>query len=269
MAQFDILLPYWGDASLFKETVDSVRMQTFKDWRLFISDDHYPSLEAKEYIESLNDPRIIYFRHDKNIGITYNFNYCIESAQAPYCMIIGCDDRLMPHYIETALTSIKEADFYQPGVEVIDKNGTPHLPLTDRVKRILMPRKSGAYSGEKLATSLCHGNWLYFPSITWKTATLKKYRFDQTYKIVEDLALELDLAINGGVLMYEKTPSFQYRRFSESLSSKEKGKGGIRFHEEKTMYADYAKKFRQKGWKKAERAARFRITSRVNELLSR
>lgn len=269
MAQFDVLLPYWGDVSLFKETVESIRAQTYTDWRLFISDDCYPSDEAQEYIASLDDPRIEYYRHEKNIGITRNFNYCIEAAQAPYCVLIGCDDRMLPNYIETALASIDEADFYQPGVEIIDSKGATYLPLTDRIKRFLMPKKSGVYSGEKLATSLCHGNWLYFPAITWKTATIKKYGFNQKYKIVEDLALEFEIILNNGSMYFDTAPAFQYRRFSESLSSKEKGKSGVRFKEEKEVYTDFSKKFSNKKWHRAARAAKWRITSRLNELLSR
>ena len=54
---------------------------------------------------------------------------------------------------------------------------------------------SGILTGEKLATLLCHGNWLYFPSITWKTDTIKRYSFDTKYKILEDVIIELTMII--------------------------------------------------------------------------
>ena len=268
MTKVDILLPYWGDVTLFKKTVESVLRQTHTDWRLLIVDDCYPSDEASEYCASIQDPRITYYRHRKNIGIANNFNYCLDQAQAQYSVILGCDDVLLPQYLQTALANIGDADIYQPSVDVIDADGKSYLPLGDRIKRLLQPKKSGFYSGESLVASLCVGNWLYFPSILWKTNTLKNYRFNPQYKIVQDVDLEFSMIIDGAVLYYDKTVTFQYRRFSESLSSKEK-QGGVRFNEEKEVYDRFMHHFASIGWNKAARAARYRITSRINTLLSK
>lgn len=265
----DIIVPYWGEFSLLKQTVDSVLAQTSKVWHLTILDDHYPDKTAYYYYKKLNDKRITYIRHRKNIGITANFNYAIQHASAPYCMIVGCDDKLLPSYVDTALKNIDEADFYQPRVQIIDDKSNVYLPLVDKVKRTLQPKKSCILSGEKLAASLCHGNWLYFPSITWKTDTLKRYSFDTKYKILEDVIVELTMIIDGASLCFDTTETFQYRRFAESLSSKEKGKNGVRFKEEKEVYDNFSDRFNEIGWKKAARAAKLRVTSRIHSFLSR
>jgi len=264
--QVDILLTYWGEFSLLKKTVESVLAQTYQDWRLLVLDDCYPSDEATKYFAKLSDPRVTYYRHEKNIGITNNFNYAVNQAKAEYSILIGCDDMMLPNYLEVALSNIGDADFYQPGVEAIDKDDKVYLPLVDRIKGVLRPKKGGYYSGEKLATSLCRGNWLYFPSILWRTSVLKKYPFDAKYKIVEDVVVELNLICNGGVLYLDNMPTFQYRRFAESLSTKEKA--GVRFDEEAGVYNLFADKFREIGWNKASRAAKLHITSRLHQLIS-
>lgn len=264
----DIFIPYWGDFFLAKEAVDSVINQTSKNWRLIIADDCYPSQELQKYCKQLNHPQVTYIRHKKNKGITNNFNFCIDKAGSEYCVIMGCDDRLLPNFVETALGNIRSADFYQPNVEVINANGKVYLPLADRIKRMLRPKKTGTYSGEKLAASLCRGNWLYFPSIVWKTETLKKYRFDPKYKIAEDVVVELNMILEGASLYIDNSTTFQYRRFAESLSSKEKSKNGVRFQEESEVYNHFAKKFRDVGWYKAARSAKIRITSRLHQLLA-
>ena len=266
MAKVDILMPYWGEFRFAKETVDSVLAQTDPDWRLVIADDCYPSNELAEYCASLVDNRITYIRHEKNLGITANFNFCVSQATAKYCVIIGCDDRLLPTYVERAISQIDDCEFYQPGVEVIDAQDAVYLPLVDRVKRILRPRKAGVYQGEKLATSLCRGNWLYFPSIMWRTETLRSHPFDPKYKIVEDVVVELNMIIDGARLMVDNMVTFQYRRFDESLSSKEKG--GIRFYEESSVYNSFAESFRKIGWKKASHTARLHLLSRMHDLFS-
>lgn len=265
----DILLPYWGDFGLFKKAVDSVLTQTNPNWQLLIFDDHYPSEEAEKYCTSLRDPRVIYHRHKENIGITNNFNFALAAAHADYCVMLGCDDILLPRYIETALQNIGDADFYQPGVDVINSHDKIHHPIGDRIKSILQPKKTGKYFGESLAASLCHGNWLYFPSIMWKTSTIKKYGFDKKYKIVEDLALELNIIKDGAILYFDKhNTTFQYRRFADSLSSREKAKDGVRFSEETAVYDFFSNTFSQIGWKRAARAARWHITSRIHKIIS-
>ena len=268
MAKVDILLPYWGNVELLKKAIESVLAQTEDDWRLLVFDDCYPSPEPAKYFESIKDKRVIYNRHPKNLGITKNFNFALGQAMADYCVMFGCDDIMLPNYIETALAKIGDADFYQPQVDVIDANGTVYLPLGDRIKKFLRPKKSGTHKGEGLAISLCRGNWLYFPSIMWRTETIKKYGFDDQYKIVEDVVLELDIIKDGGRLHLDNTTTFQYRRSSGSLSSVEKSKDGIRFSEEKGVYNQFSKTFRRMGWRRASFAASARITSRVNQWIS-
>jgi glycosyltransferase involved in cell wall biosynthesis len=267
MAKIDILLTYWGDIDLLKEAVDSVIAQTEDDWQLLVFDDCYPSKEPEKYFSTLKDDRITYFRHKKNIGITNNFNFAVKAARSEYCILLGCDDVLLPNYIEQALAHIGSADMYQPKVDVIDGDSNVYLPLGDKIKRLLQPRKAGIYSGEKLAASLCTGNWLYFPSITWKTKTIKKYGFDAKYKIAEDVSLEFNIIKDGGVLFFDTCTTFQYRRFANSLSSKEKSKNGIRFQEETDVYTHFATVFEEIGWKHAARAAKWHITSRLHRLL--
>lgn len=266
MTKIDILLPFWGDVELFKLTVQSVLAQTNPNWNLLIFDDHYPSDEPEKYMKTISDTRITYYRHKENIGITPNFNFALSKTTMPYFLMLGCDDILLPNYIETALTDIGDADFYQPCVEVIDQDGNIYKPLTDKVKSFLS-LKPGTYGGERLATSLSHGNWLYFPSILWRTEIVKQYGFDNKYKIAEDLLLELQLILDGCTLVVGSTPAFQYRRFSQSLSSTEKKRGGVRFNEEREVYKKYQELFTQKGWRRASRAANLRVTSRINEFL--
>ncbi|MDB5162038.1 MAG: glycosyl transferase [Candidatus Saccharibacteria bacterium] len=266
MAKIDILLTYWGDLLLLKKAVESVIAQTEPDWRLIVIDDCYPGNVAAKYFDTLKDKRITYFKHKKNIGITHNFNYAIGQASAEFCTLLGCDDKMLPNYIEVALKNIGNAEFYQPGVQIIDDKDHIYLPLADRVKRMLQPKKTGMYGGQKLATSLSHGNWLYFPSIVWKTKTIQQYGFDTRYKIAEDLVLEFNIIIDGGTLSYDTTPTFQYRRFEKSLSSIEKTKGGVRFNEEDEVYNHFAHEFKKIGWTRAARAARLRPTSRLHQL---
>ena len=266
--KIDILLPYWGDFDLFKETVESVLNQTEEQWKLLVFDDAYHSLEAQEYCKSLKDKRVTFIRHAKNIGITENFNFALKSATADYFIMLGCDDRLLPNYIKTTLNNIGAADFYQPAVEIIDKDGRVYLPIADRVKRIIRPKKPGIYRGEKLASSLCVGNWLYFPSIAWRTELVQKYEFDTKHNDTQDVILELSLIRDGARLFVDNEVTFQYRRFADSWSSRRKIKVGGRFSGESDTYNHFAEEFKLNSWHRAALSAKLHLTSRLHRILS-
>jgi len=267
MVRVDVLLPYWGDFGLLKAAVESVLAQTAAEWRLLVFDDCYPSDEAARYFKRLGHKQVRYHRHDKNIGVTANFNFALQAAEAEYLVMMGCDDKMLPNYIEVALRNIADADFYQPFVEVIDEHGKNILPIGDKVKRLLRYKQGGVYSGEHLAASLCRGNWLYFPSILWKTESIKRYGFDENYRIVQDVDLELRLIRDGGRLFVDQTSTFQYRRIARSLSSAAK-LDGSRYREEAAVYEKFAHEFAKIGWHKAARAAKLHVTARAHKLIS-
>jgi hypothetical protein len=69
-------------------------------------------------------------------------------------------------------------------------------------------------------------------------------------------------------MIFDKSTTFQYRRSAKSLSSTEKSKGGVRFTEEDEVYDHFAEEFRKIGWKKASRAAKWHVTSRLHKIIS-
>ena len=51
--------------------------------------------------------------------------------------------------------------------------------------------------GERLATSLLHGNWLYWPSLVFRVDALERRTFRQDLPIILDLALIMDGVVGG------------------------------------------------------------------------
>ena len=200
----DILVPYWGDPDLMRETVESVFAQERDDWRLLVLDDAYPDPQISEWLGALDDPRVTVVRHETNIGITANYRECLARATKEHVVFLGCDDVLLPDYVgvvHDAFAAVPEAVMVQPGVRVVDETGTPSAGLADTVKqRLLRPRGDGrtVLSGERLATSLLHGNWLYWPSIAFRRNAVEEVGFRVELPIIQDFALELDLVAHGG-----------------------------------------------------------------------
>lgn len=265
----EIFVPFWGDPALLFETVESVRALNSGDWRLIVIDDCYPGDEVSTWFAGLDDERITYSRNEVNLGITENYRAAISRATSEYITILGCDDLLHPNYLEVigaTIAAAPTADVIQPGVVVIDEHGTVVNPLADRVKQgVLAPRGTGitVLTGEQMATSLIRGDWLYWPSLTFRTSTLQRIDFREGLPIIQDLALLMDIAFDGGALAYNPQVAFSYRRHGGSASQKTL-LDGRRFRDERTYYGQARALAQQHGWSRTAAAARARTMSRLH-----
>lgn len=275
----DVLFPYYGDVEMMKKAVNSVLAQTYQNWRLLAFDDGYPSDEPERFFKeaikkdtkSHGSQRIFYEKNEKNLGANGNYKKALNKATAEYYVMMGADDLMHPDFLQKfidSLSKVGDIDIYQPTVDVIDENDGKYLPLPDKIKRYLHPKKSGIYRGEPIAKSLMHGAWHYFPSMIWKTESAKKVGFNKDYDVVQDICMILDILQSGGGLYFDKDAySFSYRRHSQSDSSV-KAINGYRFNEELNFFRYKASQFSRLGWRGAELAARFHVTSRLNALVS-
>lgn len=265
----DIFVPYWGDPALLKETVASVLAQNNPDWILTVVDDCYPDATVPEFFAGIDDPRVTYLRNETNQGITENYRKCVALANQDIMVILGCDDVLLPNYVDVVLKAHREfpdASVIQPGVQIIDETGKVMTSLVDSVKKKLVGPKTKSATelrGEPLAVSLLGGNWLYWPSLAFRTEAIRKVNFRDGLPIVQDLALVMDIVLQGGSLVHEPTLAFSYRRHTASASAATLTDGS-RFAGDRE-YAGIAEELcREKGWNKAALAARIRWTSRLH-----
>ncbi|MCR2764619.1 glycosyltransferase [Microbacterium sp. zg.B48] len=268
----EIFVPFWGDPALLFETVDSVRAQRNPDWRLIVIDDCYPDESVPAYFAALDDARISYTRNRVNLGITENYREAIRRATTEHIVILGCDDLVHPNYLDVigrTIAAVPHADVIQPGVQVIDQHGTPVHLLADRVKqRMLAPRGGdgiAVLTGERMATSLIRGDWLYWPSLTFRTETLQRIDFRDGLPIIQDLALLMDIAFEGGTLAYNPRLAFSYRRHGGSASQKTL-LDGRRFTDERSYYAQARRLAVEKRWTRTARTARWRVMSRLHAI---
>ncbi|MFF9563395.1 glycosyltransferase family 2 protein [Leifsonia sp. NPDC014704] len=264
----DIMMPFYGDPGLFRAAVESVLAQTDPRWRLVVVDDVYPDTAPGEWVASLGDPRVEYVRNEVNLGVNGNFSKCVRLVSADYFVLMGCDDLMEPGYVASMLAAIEThpgAAYLQPGVTVIDDDGAPAMPLADRVKSWYRPRRREAtvLTGQRLAVSLLRGNWTYFPSICWRTDTVREYGFDASFDVVLDLALQLDIVLDGGDLVLLPEHTFCYRRHEGSVSSWT-AQDGTRFDEERAFFLDVKRRLRARGWRSAARVASAHVSSRLN-----
>ncbi|WP_295123045.1 glycosyltransferase family 2 protein [uncultured Leifsonia sp.] len=264
----DIMMPFYGRFDHFKAAVESVLAQDDDDWRLVIVDDVYPDTAPGEWAKSLGDPRVEYIRNEENLRPSRNYRKCVSLTRTEHVVIMGCDDLMRPGYVRRVKEILAEnpgADIVQPGVEVVDEAGRVHHPIGDRVKSWLRPSGRGAraYSGERLARSLLGGNWTYFPSLVWKTEDLRKHKFRLDLDVVQDLAMLLDITLDGGRLIVDDEVVFAYRRHATSVSAVT-GPDGSKFAQERELFMEFERRCRALGWGRAAGAAQRHWSSRLS-----
>jgi len=90
-----ILTPVWNGLPYLRECVDSVLSQDFQDWEMVVGDNASDD-GTSEYLQSLKDPRIKVFRHEKNLGVYRNIHFIFNKASAPIFMGLCSDDYFYP-----------------------------------------------------------------------------------------------------------------------------------------------------------------------------
>ena len=265
MPTIDIALPFYGDVDYLKLAVDSIRNQTDFQWRLLVSDDGYPDPHVREWFSGLNDPRIHYSRNETNLGANGNFRKCLELVTADYVVVMGADDVMHSDFVATirrTLESDSDVAIVQPQVRIIDGDGEVINPLADRIKTRIRPA-AGKYFGESVCQGLMSGNWLYFPSVVWRTTDVKSVGFRDGLNVAQDLGLAIDVLMSGEKLLVIDDILLDYRRHAGGDSTV-RALSGNRFIEERAFFNGLADEFDARGWSKAAKAARRHWTSRLN-----
>lgn len=136
---FSIVMATYESKKSIKKAIDSVLVQTFKDWELIIVDDGSTDKTDKVCNRYLSDDRIRYV-HQEHAGASFAKNKGIEIASGKYITFLDSDDLYLPKHLESRKEVIERnphIEFFHGGVDVIgnkfipDKdNPTKQIPIS-------------------------------------------------------------------------------------------------------------------------------------------
>ena len=107
MPRITVLMPVYNGMPYIPEAVESVLAQVGQDWELVISDNGSEDA-TRDYLSTLNDPRIHIHLQQDNLGIFGNLNFLLGQAQASIAKILCADDKLLPGALERIATYMEE-----------------------------------------------------------------------------------------------------------------------------------------------------------------
>lgn len=129
--KFSILIPTRNRLEFLKYAIASVLQQDEDNFEIIISD-NFSEENIFKYIQSLDDPRIKYFRTDAFVPVTDNWNNALEKSSGDWVVMLGDDDCLMKGYFSTInklLAQFPDPDFvYMNGFMFAYPNVLPNHP---------------------------------------------------------------------------------------------------------------------------------------------
>lgn len=120
-----IIMPSFNTGKYITETIESVLVQSYKNWELIIVDD-CSSDNTDEIISTyLSDDRIHYLKNEKNSGAAFSRNTALREANGKWIAFLDSDDLWMPEKLEKQLSFMKSNGYFfsYTDYEEIDVNG--------------------------------------------------------------------------------------------------------------------------------------------------
>lgn len=201
-------MPVYNGERHLAQAIDSIRAQTYRDFRLIILDNASTDRTGEIALNhAAHDPRIIYRRNERNIGAGPNFNKVFGLTDSPYFKWAAHDDELRPGYLEAcvrALDSDRAAVLAHSQVEEIDEKG--------RVLRIYEPvcdQLAAADPLTRFRSRVLERGWCTEVFGLIRTSSLRGSALIASFAGA-DLALIAELALRGRFIIVPE-PLFRNR----------------------------------------------------------
>lgn len=115
-----ILMPVYNTAPYLCEAMDSMLSQTFSDFELIVLNDCSPD-NAEEILDAYDDPRIVRYRGEKNVGLSNVLNVGIGMSRGKYIARMDSDDISLPNRLQVQVDYLEahpEIDLVSAGMQL-------------------------------------------------------------------------------------------------------------------------------------------------------
>ena len=235
-----ICIPVYNNADVIGATIDAILHQTYKNIELVIVDDA-SSDNSCEVIESYRDGRIKLYRNKQNLGMTGNWNRCVELASAEFIKLVCADDILRPKCIETELSALTAS-----GEAVMTVSDS--IMINRKKKKLGIFRryyKRGMVEGRKIARkSIIFSNFFGMPcAVMFRKAIFEQAGgFDNRFRYILDFDLWIAMAMRGKVIVLPTPLNYFMLRRDSNTGKVLCGNSREYYNEHVKLIDKYAKK---------------------------
>lgn len=201
-----IIMPAYN-AKNIEESIESVLMQSYKNFELLIVDD-CSSDDTIERIRIFNDDRISVTTLKKNGGVANARNVAIEKSTGEFIAFLDADDLWHPEKLKTQINFMLN--------DGVDFSYTDFISFEVKNRKKIVGKKRRTKERETFQ-SLLKRNGIGCLTVVISSKILKKYRMKQVGH--EDYVLWLDILVQEGITAFNVGEVLaEYRVDSNSLS---------------------------------------------------
>jgi len=223
-----ICIPTFNRINFLKEAIQSAQNQTYQNIEIIISDNSQDDI-TRNYIKTVDDKRIRYYKNSKNIGSFANLKKVASLAKGKYIKFLLDDDILKPTCVEKMLKAFEahpKIGIVMAPLEIIDKNGLisqPKFYIFRKMKYLYKYRNQDSYIKKEeimndfLTTTYpcCVPTGIMFRKSLFDDVG----GFDKKYRYIGDLDLCMNLATKMDFYyINEFLASWRYSNTSETIS---------------------------------------------------
>ena len=238
MASVTVAIPTYNAAAFIDQTVESAQAQTVREIEILVIDNNSDDTTAQR-VERLAqaDGRVRLVRNAANIGMTANFNRCLELAAGDYVKFLCADDLLDPRCVERMLAAL---------------GGRPQVSLVASARRLIGDRGESLgvarYSTRDetvpgrhaIAKCFFKGNWIGEPTAVMFRKDQAARGFAAGYEQAMDLEMWFYL-LEKGDLTFLAEPLCAVRRHRQQQTARNLRTGRV-IVDKQQLFRDYSRK---------------------------
>lgn len=126
--EIDIIMGIYNCEKYLADSIDSILKQTIDNWRLILCEDGSKDKTydiALEYSKKYPE-KIVLLKNEKNMGLNYTLNKCLNYSDAKYIARMDGDDLCVPERLEKEFNFLEnnsEYAFVSSNALLFDENG--------------------------------------------------------------------------------------------------------------------------------------------------
>jgi len=230
-----IVLPVYNGALFLQEALDSILNQSYTNFELLIINDGSTD-KSEDIILSYSDPRIVYIKNERNLGLVDSLNNAIKLCRGEFIARMDADDISLPERLNL------QRDFLQKNIHFAMVASVVQ-PIDSEGNLLgLWPTDANTTSDESIYNMLAKTNCIAHPSVMMRAAVAKRLMYRHGANASEDYDLWLRMVAHGFKLGKLCQPLLFYRVHATSItaSSKVSNDQNLRVFKQKIFFLKYA-----------------------------
>ncbi len=253
-------MPFFSDEKYLEQMLKSIAAQNTDQWVSVVVDDSGRPNEAELTVRSMGNPKISYLRNEHNLGLGKCWNVGLEYLSTNFdpsiVAVVHADDVLEATFVEASQKAHSDnpnAIAVHTSVTVVDEDNKKRFSFPDFIKFHVAPYKhsrSISTSGDSGLASVLRGNFVFCPTVSFKSKFISLPLFNPQWNMAVDLELISRLLLDGQTIVGIPDFVYRYRRHRNNLTS-QLTDTTARFVEEIAFYKQVSVECNEKGFQKS------------------